>query len=250
MNGLVLGGGGSRGAYQFGAIKALKELGYEYNIVTGTSVGALNALFLGHNKYSLVKEMWETIEFENVINHGYKTKNKALETFIMGIVKGGLTLEPLELLIKENMVIEELKKTNIKIGIVFTKQGGKYSPIKVENIHNEKELIDYVIASCSAYPILKMRVINGEKCYDGGFSDSLPVKLAKDMGATKIIAIDIMKGIRKKVDTNDIKYLYIKPSKNLGFCFDFTRKVINANIELGYNDVMNNKDKILEFINK
>ena len=249
MNGLVLGGGGSRGAYQFGVIKALKELGFDYQIVTGSSVGALNALFLGHNKYDLIEKMWSTIDFDQVINHRYKSKNKAFETFAMSIVKGGLTLEPLELLIRENIVIEELQNSNIKTGIVFTQQGGIYSPIKINDVHSEKELIDYVIASCSAYPILKMRIINGRKCYDGGFSDSLPVKLAKDMGATKVIAIDVMVGLRKKVDTSDIKYLYIKPSKNLGFFLDFTRSVIDANIELGYNDVMNNKEKILEFIN-
>ena len=72
MNALVLGGGGSRGAYQFGAIKALKELGYEYEIITGASVGALNALFLGHDKYDLLEKMWHTINFEMVINHNYK----------------------------------------------------------------------------------------------------------------------------------------------------------------------------------
>lgn len=249
MNALVLGGGGSRGAYQFGVIKALKELGYEYEIITGSSVGSLNALFLGHNKYELVEKMWMTIDFEMVVNHSYKNQNKAFETFVASIINKGLTLEPLELLIKDNVVIEELKKSKYKVGFVFTEPGGKYSPIKVSDVHSEKELIDYVIASCSAYPLLRKKEINGKKCYDGGYSDSLPVKLAKDMGAEKIIAIDIMKGIRQKVDTKNLKYLYIKPSKNLGFFFDFSRKIIDANIELGYNDIMNKKEEILKFIN-
>ena len=34
--GLVLSGGGSKGAYQAGCIKALKEFGYDFDIVTGT----------------------------------------------------------------------------------------------------------------------------------------------------------------------------------------------------------------------
>lgn len=249
MNGLVLGGGGSRGAYQFGVIKALKELGYEYEIVTGSSVGALNALFLGHQKYDLVEKMWTTIEFENVVDLNYKTKNKSLETFIQAIVKKGLTLEPLELLIKDNIVIEELQNSPIKAGFVFTKKGRKYSPVKVKDVHSEKELIDYIIASCSAYPMLKMRNVEGELCYDGGYSDNLPVQLAKEMGATKIIAIDIMVGFRKRVNIKDIHYCYIRPSKPLGFFFDFTRKSLDRNIVLGYNDVMKNKEKILEFIN-
>lgn len=40
--GLVLDGGGARGAYQIGAWKALREAGVKIEAVAGTSVGALN----------------------------------------------------------------------------------------------------------------------------------------------------------------------------------------------------------------
>lgn len=43
---VVLGGGGSRGSYQVGVWKALLELGFDYEIVTGTSVGALNGALM------------------------------------------------------------------------------------------------------------------------------------------------------------------------------------------------------------
>ena len=44
--GLVLDGGGARGAYQIGAWKALKEAGVRINAVAGTSVGALNGALI------------------------------------------------------------------------------------------------------------------------------------------------------------------------------------------------------------
>ena len=46
MKGLVLEGGGTKGAYQLGAYKALKELGMEFDGIVGTSIGALNAAFV------------------------------------------------------------------------------------------------------------------------------------------------------------------------------------------------------------
>lgn len=47
---LVLGGGGARGAFEVGVWKALDELDYKPDIITGTSVGALNgALMLQGN---------------------------------------------------------------------------------------------------------------------------------------------------------------------------------------------------------
>ena len=39
---IVLGGGGSLGAYQVGCFKYLHEIGYEYDIVYGTSIGSVN----------------------------------------------------------------------------------------------------------------------------------------------------------------------------------------------------------------
>ena len=44
--GIVLDGGGARGAYQIGAWKALKEAGVKINAVAGTSVGALNGALI------------------------------------------------------------------------------------------------------------------------------------------------------------------------------------------------------------
>lgn len=43
---IVLAGGGSRGAYQIGVWKALREMGIDYQLVTGTSVGALNGVLM------------------------------------------------------------------------------------------------------------------------------------------------------------------------------------------------------------
>lgn len=43
---IVLGGGGAKGSYQIGVWKALRKLRVKYDIVTGTSVGALNGVFL------------------------------------------------------------------------------------------------------------------------------------------------------------------------------------------------------------
>ena len=69
------------------------------------------------------------------------------------------------------------------------------------------------------------------------------------MGATKIIAIDIVKGFRQKVDTSNIDILYLKPSKSKCFFLNLDNNVIKQTMELGYKDVMDKKDIIIEFIN-
>ena len=64
---LVLAGGGSKGAYQAGCIKALIELGYNFNIVTGTSVGALNALLVVQKDYEALYKLWDEIKISDVL---------------------------------------------------------------------------------------------------------------------------------------------------------------------------------------
>lgn len=44
--GLVLSGGGAKGAYQVGVLKALAELGTEIHVVSGASIGSLNGAIL------------------------------------------------------------------------------------------------------------------------------------------------------------------------------------------------------------
>ena len=44
--GIVLEGGGARGAYQIGAWKALKEAGIRIKGISGASVGALNSAYV------------------------------------------------------------------------------------------------------------------------------------------------------------------------------------------------------------
>ena len=49
--GLVLAGGGAKGAYQIGAWKALKEMGITFNAIAGTSIGSINGALIAADDY-------------------------------------------------------------------------------------------------------------------------------------------------------------------------------------------------------
>ncbi len=78
--GLVLAGGGARGAYEIGALSALLPVldarGERPRVIVGTSVGALNAAFLAATAERPVEEVverglaiWDEIRFEQVLEH-------------------------------------------------------------------------------------------------------------------------------------------------------------------------------------
>ncbi len=64
--GLVLTGGGAKGAYQAGALGYLAEIGIEPHIIAGTSIGAFNgAILASHGSFPVgvrrVNELWEQL---------------------------------------------------------------------------------------------------------------------------------------------------------------------------------------------
>ena len=67
MIGLALEGGGTRGAYQFGAWKAFRKLGVEFDGIVGTSIGALNGALMIQNDFERAHEIWSEIAPEKVM---------------------------------------------------------------------------------------------------------------------------------------------------------------------------------------
>ena len=61
--GLVLAGGGAKGAYQAGVIRALWDLDLINNIdvVSGVSIGTLNALCLCMKDKDLIERSWRSL---------------------------------------------------------------------------------------------------------------------------------------------------------------------------------------------
>jgi predicted acylesterase/phospholipase RssA len=73
-NALVLSGGGARGAYQAGAIAALvQQSGVRdgeplpsFDVICGSSIGALNGWFVATGQYTLLSQLWQTIGKRNI----------------------------------------------------------------------------------------------------------------------------------------------------------------------------------------
>ena len=62
---IVLSGGGSKGSYEIGVWKALRRLHIEYDIVTGTSIGALNGALMTQKTYLKALYIFLLILFVN-----------------------------------------------------------------------------------------------------------------------------------------------------------------------------------------
>lgn len=243
---IVLSGGGAKGAYEIGVWKALRRLGISYDIVTGTSVGALNGTLMVQNDYFKALKLWYYMDYSKVIdveiNGKYKTKKgkeEILKKYAKGMSVGGYELSGLEKVIDGALNEEKFINSKIDYGLVTT-----YFPslkpkfVKKDNL-NPGELKNYLLASASCFPAFKPTKIENDLFIDGGYYDNLPINLAVDLGADEVIAVDMGAiGFTKPVKNKNVNITYIRPKNNLGSFLAFEKDYARCAIDLGYNDTM------------
>ena len=66
--GLVLAGGGTKGAYEVGVWKALKEMNINITAVVGASIWALNGALFLQDDFMATEKMYENIKIDNIMN--------------------------------------------------------------------------------------------------------------------------------------------------------------------------------------
>lgn len=248
MKALVLSGGGSKGSYQIGVWKALRELKFDFDIVTGTSVGALNgALIVQHNYHKAIK-IWNKINLKVLFGEDATETTNNLELYKMYgkefLENGGMDVSELENIIQEALNPKRFFNSKINYGLV-TYNLTDDEPLEIQKKDIENNLLsDYLMASASCFPAFQEKVIKGEKYIDGGYHDNLPINLAIEMGATEIIAVDLNAPGLKKQPKKKVKTIYIKPKNKLTNFLNFHSKGTKRNMKLGYNDTMKTFGKL------
>ena len=239
MKALVLSGGGSKGSYQLGVWKALKRLGINFDIVTGTSSGALNGALVTQNTYHKAKKIWNTLNMKVIFGEDALETKDIIKMYGKQIKNGGMDVTKLEELISNAISEKKFYNSKINFGLITVNlTNHRAEELTKKDIPKEK-LADYLMASASCFPAFKQKDIEGIKYVDGGYYDNLPINLAIKMGATEIICVDLSApGLKKEVIRKDIPIITIKPNNKLSNFLDFNNEVVKKNISYGYNDTM------------
>lgn len=248
-NAIVLCGGGAKGAYQIGVWKALNKIGYKPDIVTGTSVGALNGALITMGDFKKAYAIWSNIDMESVFSFKDTDISKvdSMASLIKKLILQGenASYEPLKKLIDNVINEDEVRNSRIDFGFVTT----QFLPLKKVEMFKEDvpkgKLKDYIMASAACYPYMKPYGIDGKKYIDGGYFDNMPVEMALKKGATDIIIVGLnsIGKINKYVDIQ-AKITYIKPNHYLGDMLIFDKNNSKRNIKLGFLDTMKTFNKL------
>lgn len=254
MRGLVLEGGGVKGSYQIGAFYALKKCGIKFNGFVGTSIGSFNAAMLASNMEYELLNFWYNVSpgtllgmdprFVDLFNNKEMDINGLMGAFntLKDIVKNlGIDNTTLLNSIKDVVNYDKLQKSNKDFGLVTVRVNKlKAMPLYIykEDIINQENLIEYLMASCYL-PVFKERKMIDDHYYiDGGFYDNSPVKLLRDKGYNEVYIIKIKGiGINRHINS-DIKTIIISPSRENGSVLELNREIIKDNIMMGFYDTL------------
>lgn len=239
---VVLSGGGSKGSYQIGVWKALQKLHIKYDIVTGTSVGALNGALMVQNNYKKALKLWRKINLKVLFGEDATTSKKTLDIYKMYgknfIKNGGMNIKDLEELVEKTLNKQKFYSSKINYGLITYNLSKRKAKELTKKEIKEKQLVDYLIASATCFPAFKQKEIEGLKYIDGGYYDNLPINLAIQMGADEIIAVDLRAPGIKKTAKKKVKITTIKPKNKLTNFLNFYEEGSKRNMKFGYNDTM------------
>jgi NTE family protein len=181
----VLGGGGVLGAHEVGMLRALKEAGIRPDVILGTSVGAINGVFVAADPAAAagrLAELWQ----------GGALRQAFAETLwgrAAQLARSGThlhSIEPLRQLLDDMLAGSDFADLEVPFHCVAASierasarwfSGGPITPA--------------VLASCAVPGLLPPVEIDGEHYFDGGLVDSIPVGRAVALGARVVYVLQV-----------------------------------------------------------
>jgi len=226
--GLVLPGGGARGAFQVGVLKALAELVPKgtinpFSVISGTSAGAVNTVVLAAKarrfKVALaeLEQVWGNFRCHHVYRTDHLTMLKSSLHWFAAIVTGGLVGLPRSLL--DNSPLRALLSRNVRFpriqnaldrgwldAVAITAAGYStaqshtffqstdehhaWSRTRRTGVRGEVNL-DHLMASIAVPMIFPPVLIDNEYFGDGAMRQATPLSPAVHLGADRMLVIGV-----------------------------------------------------------
>lgn len=265
--GLVLAGGGGKGAYELGVWKALDELKLTkyITVFSGTSIGAFNSVLFAMNDMKKADELWEEVTMDKLVPIskselikrgiglyiGGKNLQLAKKFLNYKLEHGAIANDGAIEVVEKYLDFNKIKENNKICYAACTKLSdfsAKYFKI---NDFDEETGKKIVLASASLPLIYDCTEVLGEKYIDGGIADNIPIQPVYGENCNIIIVVLLSKEIQ--VDRTlypNSKLIVISPENldenTITGTLNLNTDAKRIRIIEGYNDTINKLEPIKE----
>ena len=175
--GLVLGSGGAKGISHIAVIEYLEAHDIPIHYISGSSIGAVVGALYSAGKLKDYKDFLLKLEFSEMITYFDPVFPKS------GLIEGKKVIEMLEKFIPADYMIEDLP---IPLSVVAT---DFYTGMPV--VFRTGKVLDAIRASISIPGVFIPMRYKNTFLVDGGVANPLPIDIVKEMGAGRIIAVNL-----------------------------------------------------------
>ena len=265
--GLVLAGGGGKGAYELGVWKALDELKLTkyITVFSGTSIGAFNSVLFAMNDMKKADELWEGVTMDKLVPIskselikrgiglyiGGKNLQLAKKFLNYKLEHGAIANDGAIEVVEKYLDFNKIKENNKICYAACTKLSdfsAKYFKI---NDFDEETGKKIVLASASLPLIYDCTEVLGEKYIDGGIADNIPIQPVYGENCNIIIVVLLSKEVQ--VDRTlypNSKLIVISPENldenTITGTLNLNTDAKRIRIIEGYNDTINKLEPIKE----
>lgn len=274
--GLVLAGGGGRGAYQIGVWKALRETGLDKYItsVSGTSVGGLNAALFIQNDLNIAQSTWDSISMRTILtpktdsDQRFKRPSFYERDGLKKIISEELNMECFDksehncwitCLRKDKWAAPQFEHEEIytlpdgtKIVRKYVDESREYFNMKY---YNDEQRMQILLATSAMPFIFPKEKMDGHEYGDGGTGiyggDNVPVKPLYEVDKCELIMIVHLDNMDEPVKRNDFpnaKLYELFPKEKVGRILDFSAEGAKRRIQQGYDENVGCLQRIREII--
>jgi NTE family protein len=174
---LALGGGAARGFAHIGVIQVLEENGIKPDLVVGTSAGSLVASIYATGKDGkALQKIAEEMDESTITDWTLPFFNRG------GVLRGDAYAKYVGVQVNQKLI----EQAGIPLGIVATDLQTGHGVL-----FRRGDIATAVRASSAVPGIFPPVKIAGVDYVDGGLASPVPVRFARQMGATFVIAVDI-----------------------------------------------------------
>jgi len=175
----VLGGGGSRGALGVGLYRALVELGIQIDMIVSSSIGAVNgALIAAGSGPGELEGYWKALRTRDVL--GSRWQFLRLLTGASSVFSNN----SLRNVLRSRLPVRSFSELRIPLAIVGTDLETGETVVLTEG-----DLIEAILASTALPGLLPPIRWQGRRLVDGGLSNNVPIDLAIERGAQRVIGM-------------------------------------------------------------
>ncbi|MCF7807613.1 MAG: patatin-like phospholipase family protein [Candidatus Marinimicrobia bacterium] len=230
--GLALGGGGARGFAHIGVLKRLEEEGYKPEFVTGASMGSLVGAV--YTRTGSADATWEILDgmvsseafgklglhLINVNKRGgtsfwHQVSLALHDRIVINLAqtkKGLVSLERIEAAVKVAITEDIWSNDGMQLGIVAT------DLYNGEDVYfTEGSLAQAVMASIAIPGFLPPVEIDGRVLVDGGVSQQIPIRMAREMGADFVFGVDVGQDVEPVTELDNAMAI-MSQSENIRSC--------------------------------